>query len=180
MDLFFQSRLKGADAINPPAADATNTPTTDSPFTGVFKSLVEATSSFLLDMITDATDAKKAAPSASVLRSAAQKFLKDQVSKNRSAAGLNAPTADDIKRGVEAAVKVVQSSRIALPKRFDPALLDKIKLKAQGIAVREVAPRTFGLDGPPPDLHQHRRPRQGRRGSRRSSSARSRSSPSPR
>ncbi len=153
IDLFFQSHLKGSAAANPPpdagasaggaGAGTSGTsggvqPTPDDPFTGIFDSLVNATGSFLRNLIQDSKDAGKTAPSAGSLRSRAEKFLRNQVAFGRQTATMNSPTPDQIKRGVEIALKTALTSRLSAPQRFSKPFVDQLTQKAREIAAKEL------------------------------------------
>jgi hypothetical protein len=163
IDLFFQSHLKGAAAANPPSSDgstggATATgdgagatgsaaatgdgagadPTPADPFTGIFDALVDATGSFLRNLIQGSKDSGKPAPAAGALRSAADKFLREQVAFGKQTSNMTPPTADQVKRGVEMAVQTAQKSRVGVPQRFSKTAVGQLLQKAKEIAAKEL------------------------------------------
>ena len=89
-------------------------------------------------MIQDSKVAGKTTPSVGSLRSAAGKFLKNQVAFGRQTSNMTAPTADQVKRGVEMAVQTALTSRIEAPQRFGQAVITQLVQKAKEIAAKEL------------------------------------------
>ena len=129
----------GADGAAPRAGAGSDIqPTPDEPFTGIFDSLVDATTSFLSSLIQDARDAGKTAPTTGSLRSQADKFLRNQVAFGRQTATANAPTPDQVKRGVDMAIKNRAGDATDAPDRFAKPFVNQLVQKARELAAKEL------------------------------------------
>lgn len=138
----------------PSDADPAATPVDpDRPFSGPFKDLVAATSSYLRSPPKADDPAAKAATrstSPSALRTRAERFLREQVARNRGRAGFVEPTATQLRTAIARAVTEAIAGPTFNPKtaeppssrfdtRFVEVLLGKARELAQGVTPRSNA-----------------------------------------